>query len=487
MGKKKKQKTTQTQNEQVQQQQQATSAFDQSGDSNEWANALSNLFTSSNERGGFDSTNFLNALQQMSQQQSQQQQSSGSTNSNTAFARNDAQSMEQRRAEEMAQRQAMETAQRQSTEDQRRQAEEFARREAQETAQTQTSGIDADSQAYVNMMRMNALNSMSGLDPSNFAPSTGMVNQTADELMNPHVGRVLDGVGQTYDRLRDKSKMDTAQGATLAGAYGGSRHGVAEATRAAELDRAEGEQAGRILSDSYESARSMAAPLAAQQAMAPFQFANAQNELLRGALGPTGTTSTGRGTQMGSSTGSSMGTSAGSSVGSSAGSQMGSTTGSTTGSTSGSTRGTSSGTESTSAFQQQMSNLMGLLSGTTSNAQTGGQAGNQWGQTSGTQNGLLSSSGRKAFNQAGNSNSSSNSNSNSSMTGSTTSEASNPWYQDVMGAASIFGGLGGFGGLGRLMGGGGGALASRMPTDVSNIYRAAPSPTSGLRVRGRGR
>lgn len=453
MGKSKKQKSTEATKQNVSQTQQQQAVFDQSGESNEWANALQNLFTSSSEKGGFDASNFLNALQQMTQQQQQQQSTTGSTASTSAFNRNDAQTMDQRQAQEMAQRQA----------------EEFARREAQETAQTQATGVDADSQAYINMMRMNALNSMSGIDPSNFAPSTDLINQTADELTNPHVGRVLDGVGQTYDRLRDKSKMETQQGATMAGAYGGSRHGVAEATRAAELDRAEGEHTGRILSDSYDSARQMALPVAAQRAMAPFQFANAQNELLRGALGPTGQVSTGRGTQTGSSTGS----------------QMGSTTGSTMGSTTGSTMGSSSGSESTSAFQQQMSNLLGLLSGTTSNAQTGGQSGNQWGQSTGVQNGLLSTSGRKAFDQQGNNSSSSNMNMNSNSNSTRTEQTSNPWYQDVLGAASIFGGLGGFGGLGKLLGGAGGLANKARSATVSmipNTPQISVSPTATLRV-----
>lgn len=177
------------------------------------------------------------------------------------------------------------------------QQQQQAQQQAQQHQTQQQTGVDASSQAYIDQMRQHALSSLGGIGGQQFAPTAGQVNNLTGELMNPYMSQVVGGVGQQFDQLRGQAAQQTNQQATAAGAFGGSRHGVATGQRMAELDRAQTQQVGQLLAGGHQQAQAAALPLAAQQAMAPAQAAAFQQQLLAGGLGPTGQVSTGAGSQ----------------------------------------------------------------------------------------------------------------------------------------------------------------------------------------------
>jgi len=187
-----------------------------------------------------------------------------------------------------------------------RQQQAFQQQQAQSQAQSSATGVDAASQEFINQMRARALSSLGSITPEAFAPTTAAVNATTGELMNPFIERVVGGVGEQFDRLRDQASMATDQEATARGAFGGSRHGVATGQRLAELDRAEAQEVGRLLAGAHDAAQRAAIPLATQQALSPAQAAAFGQALLSGSLGPVGQVSTSTGTSTGMSSGSSV-------------------------------------------------------------------------------------------------------------------------------------------------------------------------------------
>ena len=162
----------------------------------------------------------------------------------------------------------------------------------------QVTGVDAASQAFIDQMRQHALSGLGQIGAGQFAPSVAQINALTQGLQDPYQQQVLGGLSQQFDQLRDQARTNVQQQATAAGAFGGSRHGVAEAQRLAELDRAQTQQAGQLLSQGFQQAQAAALPLAAQQAMAPVQALMAQQGLLAGGLGPTGQVTTGTQQQM---------------------------------------------------------------------------------------------------------------------------------------------------------------------------------------------
>lgn len=169
----------------------------------------------------------------------------------------------------------------------------------QQTGTTQqVAGVDAASQAFIDQMRQHALGGAGQIGAGSFAPSVDQINALTQGLQNPFQQQVLGGLNQQFDQLRNQAQTGVQQQATAAGAFGGSRHGVAEAQRLAELDRAQTQQTGQLLSQGFQSAQAAALPLAQQQAMAPVQALMAQQGLLAGGLGPTGQVTTGTQQQM---------------------------------------------------------------------------------------------------------------------------------------------------------------------------------------------
>lgn len=184
----------------------------------------------------------------------------------------------------------------------------------QKQTTTQTSGLDPASQQFVNASRRQAGgaadvalnqpgNFFLGADPRN-------VQDIIQPFMDPFQQNVIDASNQQFDVLRERAvggAGGTNQQATLAGAQGGSRQGVAEGLRLSELDRAQTQQTAGLLSSNFQQAVSNAIPfadrqrqLAQQQAQEPLfrqqQAANFRNM----GLGPTGETLTTEQIQKGS-------------------------------------------------------------------------------------------------------------------------------------------------------------------------------------------
>lgn len=127
----------------------------------------------------------------------------------------------------------------------------------------QTSAVDPATAAYVQQVRGMAMGGMGG--PQQYTglyrpqPQTaGFLGtdpgQLAEQYMNPYQSQVIDATRGEYDHLRDQASMATDQAATQAGAFGGSRHGIAEGARLGEIDRAQGAQISGLLQSGYNNA-----------------------------------------------------------------------------------------------------------------------------------------------------------------------------------------------------------------------------------------
>lgn len=160
--------------------------------------------------------------------------------------------------------------------------------EALSSGQTAT-GLSARDIAFQDQIRAQALQNAGAIDASTFAPSTESVLETKDALRSSLVEGQVASLEAQAARQQELSRRGTQQAATAANAFGGSRQGIAEATRAAEIDRALAQETARIRSEADAAALSAAIPLASQQALSPFSFARGQGALLQSALGPTGT------------------------------------------------------------------------------------------------------------------------------------------------------------------------------------------------------
>lgn len=144
--------------------------------------------------------------------------------------------------------------------------------------QVTTTKLDPAAEKFRNEMYRQAqgvsgtLGATPGLDPM-----TQQANATISGLlggdpavlrrfMDPYQDQVIGGLGQQYDRLRAQAGMQTNDAAMGAGAFGGSRHGIAQGTRLGEIDRAQGGQVAGLLSQGFNDALNRAQGLAGQAA-----------------------------------------------------------------------------------------------------------------------------------------------------------------------------------------------------------------------------
>lgn len=507
MGKKKKQKVTE------QQITDSTGGQSSSGENSGWQNALSEMINNATSSGAFDTKNYSNNFENVNRNEnvrnntntsqtgrndfSNSSDSNEYSNSVADQSNNTYQDDSRTNYEDQSQDTAQDQSQLTSQEEIRRAQQESQLRNTAETAQRSETGVDSESQDYVRAMRGNALSSLGGIKDENFAASAEDITDTAESFQNPYTEKVVDGIRGEYDYLRGKARVATAQGATNAGAYGGGRHGVAEGERLAALDRSQASDVGGALERGYNSALSLGADTAQRRANAPVAATMARQQMLAGGLGPTGTSTSGTGTQTGMTSGTasdtSSGTTAGTMRGNTSGTMRGNTAGTSRGTTSGSmtgrtntgTRGGRSGTErgvqNTSSNVNSMSDTNSSLFGSTAGGQSGGQSGTQFNTESGRQNGSSSGKSGGLFNQKGDQ-------WNKGKTNSTREEeSSNPWYQDAMGIAAGVGGLMGPGALGKFgkkipLGG-----RVRSIPITSGIPAKVPSSLSRLRVKPRTR
>lgn len=201
-------------------------------------------------------------------------------------------------AQQFLQQFAQNFLQQQQTQQQQQQARQQQTGLTQQQQQQQAiTGIDPRSQAFVDQLRAQALQSAQGIQPGQFAPSAEAITGLTQQLQNPFTEQVIGAQARDFERAREAARTASRQQSTLAGAFGGERQAITEATRLAELDAAQAQQAAQLRNLGFTQAQQAAIPLAQQQALAPAQAAAFQQQLLAGGLGPTGTTQTVTGTQ----------------------------------------------------------------------------------------------------------------------------------------------------------------------------------------------
>jgi hypothetical protein len=80
---------------------------------------------------------------------------------------------------------------------------------------------------------------LQGLASSNLGLASGPLD--IGQFMNPYMSEVVGAVQGDFDRMRERSLNAVGGDATAAGAFGGSRHGIAEGTALGEIAQREGQ------------------------------------------------------------------------------------------------------------------------------------------------------------------------------------------------------------------------------------------------------
>lgn len=167
---------------------------------------------------------------------------------------------------------------------------------------TQTQALDPKSQAYVDNLRRAALGGADALNaagPFYLGPDPRTPAEQAKAFMDPYLSSVVDATRGEFDYLRGQAGREATDAAIQSGAYGGSRHGVAEGVRKAALDRAQTSQIANLFQSGYQSALQQGLQyseyqraLRERQAQEPLMRQQALLQLLNLGMGPTGGTST---------------------------------------------------------------------------------------------------------------------------------------------------------------------------------------------------
>lgn len=140
-----------------------------------------------------------------------------------------------------------------------------------------------------------------GGDPNSWflGPQTQSVADQVSPFMNPYISNVVDATRGEFDHLRAGARTGTAQQATLSGAYGGSRHGVAEGVRMGELDRAQTSTVADLMNRGYSQALGTGLEYADRQRqyeqerrMEPLFRQQQAMQFMNFGMGPTGSVGT---------------------------------------------------------------------------------------------------------------------------------------------------------------------------------------------------
>lgn len=165
--------------------------------------------------------------------------------------------------------------------------------------QTTTTAPDPASQAYIQQMRGmagGAANVATQGPQGGGSWMTGPISpDQIQQAMSPYLQNVIGGVRGEFDHLRSQAGMQTGQDATMAGAFGGSRHGVAEGVRMGELDRAQTSQIGGLLNQGYGQALGFAEHqrgLQERQLQEPLWRQQQGLQMMNMGMGPVGQTQT---------------------------------------------------------------------------------------------------------------------------------------------------------------------------------------------------
>lgn len=149
----------------------------------------------------------------------------------------------------------------------------------QSGTQTGTSMIDPQSQEWQKRI-MEAAQAAGGAGPSPLttgasdyysgvmkAGNMGLGAMSGDAnavagLMNPYTKEVIDANSAQWDKTNQRTMNAVNDRATAAGAFGGSRHGIATGTALAENNMAQAGQTAGLLRGGYDEAMARAAQLA---------------------------------------------------------------------------------------------------------------------------------------------------------------------------------------------------------------------------------
>lgn len=93
------------------------------------------------------------------------------------------------------------------------------------------------------------------------------------QFMNPYQQHVVDNLHNAYDQTRQRTMQSVNDAATRAGAFGGSRHGIATGQALADISRQETQQIGDVLHSGFSNAMGRAT----QAANLGFGAANAMH------------------------------------------------------------------------------------------------------------------------------------------------------------------------------------------------------------------
>lgn len=114
---------------------------------------------------------------------------------------------------------------------------------------------------------------------------SGNFGQDVQQFFNPFQEEVIGGIQSDFDRARATSLQGVGDAATRAGAFGGSRQGVAQGQALGELGRAEQQQIGQLRFGGFNQATQNLFQNRAQQAGIGGQLANLGLTGLQGGTG----------------------------------------------------------------------------------------------------------------------------------------------------------------------------------------------------------
>jgi hypothetical protein len=139
-------------------------------------------------------------------------------------------------------------------------------------------GVDANTQAYIDQMRQAAQNAGSavpgsvtgaqnyytgamGAGQSGYDALSGNA-EAAQKFMNPYQSQVLDQMTKQFGVQNKMTENQMNDAATRAGAFGGSRHGVATGVALGENQRNQASQYAGLLNSGFEGAMGRAGQVA---------------------------------------------------------------------------------------------------------------------------------------------------------------------------------------------------------------------------------
>lgn len=99
------------------------------------------------------------------------------------------------------------------------------------------------------------------------AGNLGLAGMSGDpaamqQLMNPYEQQVIGGMHDAYGRIRANTLNSVDDAATGAGAFGGSRHGIASGVALGNIAQQEAQQIGQLMHAGYGNAQNQAMQLA---------------------------------------------------------------------------------------------------------------------------------------------------------------------------------------------------------------------------------